>query len=149
MSSACDESLSGSSGRVPVKGVSPVVPVAEASLSSCPVLPVYDSLERDQSPCGRGSIVVCTKRDCRLVVGPSGCNNVVVVVGDGKAQLVLLPFGLASERRVSCISCSSSSSPVEARSPCSCIGSRRRARKLTWCTAVGCEPWPKSPKLCG
>ena len=37
--------------------------------------------------------------DCRLVV-PFGCDDVGVggdVVGDGKAQLVLLPFGLASE----------------------------------------------------
>jgi len=86
MSSACDESLSGSSGRVPVKGVSPVVPVAEASLSSCPVLPVYGLLEQDQSPRGRGSIVVCTKRDCRLVVSPcSGCDDGdVVAVWRGK-----------------------------------------------------------------
>ena len=28
------------------------------------------------------------------------------------------------------------SNTVEARSPCSCSGSRRRASKLTWCTAV-------------
>ena len=59
-----------------------------------PVLPVNGLLEQDQSPCGRGSIVVCKKRDCRLVVGPAGCDDVVVVVDgvvDGKAQVVLLP----------------------------------------------------------
>ena len=34
--------------------------------------------------------------DCRLVV-PFGCDGVVVGVWKAKAQLVLLPFGLASE----------------------------------------------------
>ena len=58
---------------------------------------------QDQSPCDRGSIVVCTKRDCRLVVGPSGCDDVlvvVVVVWKGGTTCAF-PFGLASERRVS------------------------------------------------
>ena len=65
-------------GEIPVEAVSPVVPGAEASLSWCPVLPVNGLLEQDQSPCGRGSIVVCTKRDCRLgsVVVPFGCDGV-------------------------------------------------------------------------
>jgi len=70
--------------------------------------------------------------DCRLVV-PFGCDDVGVggdVVGDGKAQLVLLPFGLASERKVS-LACRMAPRlrllvGVEARSPCSC-SSRRRA----------------------
>ena len=58
-----DESLSGNGSIPVVQAVSPVVPVeAEASLSSCPVLPVYDLLEQDQSPCGRGSIVVYKNR---------------------------------------------------------------------------------------
>ena len=58
MSSTYDESLSGC-GRVPVKGVSPVVPVELKRPSACsPVLPVNGLLEQDQSPCGRGSIVV-------------------------------------------------------------------------------------------
>ena len=57
-----DESSSGS-GRVPVKAVSPVVPGAEASFSWCPVLPVNGLLEdKTKSPCGRGSIVVCSSR---------------------------------------------------------------------------------------
>ena len=56
-----DESSSGS-GRVPVKAVSPVVPGAEASFSWCPVLPVNGLLEdKTKSPCGRGSIVVCSR----------------------------------------------------------------------------------------
>ena len=60
--SSCDESLSGS-GRVPVKGVSPVVPVVEASFNLCPVLPVNGLLEdKTKSPCGRGSIVVYKNR---------------------------------------------------------------------------------------
>jgi len=63
MSSTYDESLSGC-GSIPVVQavVSPVVPVAEASLSSCPVLPVNGLLEdKTKSPCGRGSIVVCSR----------------------------------------------------------------------------------------
>ena len=44
--------------------ISPVVPVAEASLSLlCPVLPVSGLLEdKTKSPCGRGSIVVYKNR---------------------------------------------------------------------------------------
>jgi len=117
-------------GEIPVKAVvSPVVPVAEAPLSWCPVLPVNGLLEQDQSPCGRGSIVIRTKRDCRLVVGPSGCDDVVVVgvnVGDGKqkAQLVLLlPVWRANEESLAVVYLVSN---VEARSPCSCSGSGRR-----------------------
>ena len=49
-------------GESPVKGVSPVVPVVEASFNLCPVLPVNGLLEQDQSPCGRGSIVVYKNR---------------------------------------------------------------------------------------
>jgi len=50
-------------GESPVKAVSPVVPGAEASLSWCPVLPVNGLLEdKTKSPCGRGSIVVCSSR---------------------------------------------------------------------------------------
>ena len=87
-------------GEIPVKAVvSPVVPVAEAPLSWCPVLPVNGLLEQDQSPCGRGSIVVCVV-DCRLgsVVVPSGCD-----VGcscssmESKGTTCAFPFGLASE----------------------------------------------------
>ena len=69
-----------------------------------PVLPVNGLLEQDQSPCGRGSIVVCKKRDCRLVVGPAGCDDVVVVVDgvvDGKAQVVLLRLSEFAIERVS------------------------------------------------
>ena len=73
--SSCDESLS---GRVFLwyRLWLMMIPVAEASLSLCPVLPVNGLLEdKTKSPCGRGSIVVCTERDCRLVV-PFGCNVV-------------------------------------------------------------------------
>jgi len=50
-------------GEIPVEAVvSPVVPVVEASFNWCPVLPVNGLLEQDQSPCGRGSIVVCSSR---------------------------------------------------------------------------------------
>jgi len=45
--------------------------------------------------------------DCRLVVGPSGCDDVVVgvVVGDGKAQLVLLPVERVCDRTKSLSRC--------------------------------------------
>jgi len=124
-------------GEIPVKAVvSPVVPVAEASFNWCPVLPVNGLLEQDQSPCGRGSIVVCTKRDCsRLVVGPSGCDDVGVDVGDGKAQLVLFRFARCDLTNLVSHVVRYLVSTVEARSPCSC--SRRRS-KLTWAPA-GCS----------
>ena len=110
MSSTYDESLSGC-GRVPVKGVSPVVPVELKRPSACsPVLPVNGLLEQDQSPCGRGSIVVlCTKRDCRLVVLSERrfCSRRC-----GKeAQLVLLPVERVCELQTR-LACSGSSSPT-------------------------------------
>ena len=101
-----------------MKAVSPVVPGAEASLSWCPVLPVNGLLEQDQSPCGRGSIVVCVV-DCRLgsVVVPSGCDDVVVVVWKAKAQLVLLPVWRVNEANSSCVYIGSSSPAWKRGSP--------------------------------
>ena len=78
---------------------------AEASFGSVVSGPVGQWLagRQDQSPCDRGSIVVCTKRDCRLVVGPSGCDDVVGRCrGKAKAQLVL--FHLVWRANEKCLS---------------------------------------------
>jgi len=57
-----NESLSGS-GRESCEGCISSGSSRLKRPSVCsPVLPVNDSLERDQSPCGRGSIVVCRSR---------------------------------------------------------------------------------------
>jgi len=48
---------------------------------------------------------------------------------------VLLPFGLSWRANESFACGTSSPVGVEARSPCSCGSGRRRASKLTWCTA--------------
>jgi len=128
-----------------------VVPVAEASLSSCPVLPVYGLLEDKTKVHVAGVPLSSIRIDCRLVV-LSG-RRVVVVVGKqyGKeAQLVLFSSLRANEGRLACgVRYLLVSNTVEVRSPCSCSGSRRRASKLTWCTAAVQWPWAKSPKLCG
>ena len=100
-----------------------------------PVLPVNGLLEnKTKSPCGRGSIVVlCTKRDCRLVVlSDRRCSRCSCSGMERRHNLCFFQF--ASERRVFFAVVYLVSS-VEARmmSPCSC--SRRRS-KLTWCTTV-------------
>jgi len=144
--SSCDESLSGC-GSVPVKAVSPVVPVAEASLSLCPVLPVNGLLEQDQSPCGRGSIVVCTKRDCRLgVVVPSGCNDDGCRCSSMERRHNLCFFQFTSERRVS-LACRMAPrlQLVWKRGPLAPVVGERQVNLVSrpvW-------PWGKSPKLCG
>ena len=65
--------------------------VVEASFNWCPVLPVNGLLEQDQSPCGRGSIVVYKNRlwACRSFRLRSGVDVVVGGVEE-KAQVVLL-----------------------------------------------------------
>ena len=65
-----------------------MVPVAEASLSLCPVLPVNDLLEDKIKVHVAGVPLSSVATDCRLgrVVGPSGCDD----VERQKAQGVLL-----------------------------------------------------------
>jgi len=61
-----------------VKGVSPVVPVVEASFNLCPVLPVNGLLEDKTKVHVAGVPLSSVEADCRLVVGPSGCDDVGV-----------------------------------------------------------------------
>ena len=50
-------------GEIPVEAVvSPVVPVAEASFNLSGPAGQWLAGRQDQSPCGRGSIVVCRSR---------------------------------------------------------------------------------------
>ena len=50
-------------GEIPVEAVvSPVVPVAEASFNLSGPAGQWLAGRQDQSPCGRGSIVVCSNR---------------------------------------------------------------------------------------
>ena len=61
--------------------------------------------------------------DCRLVVGPFGCDDVVVVGGvERRHNLCFFQFERVCDRT----KVYGTSSPVEARSPCSCGGSGRR-----------------------
>ena len=59
-------------GESPVKAVSLVVPVVEASFNLCPVLPVNGLLE-DKTKVHVAGVPLSSVADCRLVV-PFGCD---------------------------------------------------------------------------
>ena len=72
--SSGDESLSGCGSFLCIQGVSPVVPVVEASFNLCPVLPVNGLLE-DKTKVHVAGVPLSSVIDCRLVV-PFGCDVV-------------------------------------------------------------------------
>jgi len=98
---------------------------------------------QDQSPCGRGDPLSSIGIDGRLVVGPSGCDD-VVVVGDGKQRhnLCFFQFGERT-KSVSRMSCTSSpawkrGSPlapvvvVVGEGQVNLVSSRLRSRLVPW-----------------
>ena len=72
-----------------MKGVSPVVPVVEASFNLCPVLPVNGLLEDKTKVHVAGVPLSSVEADCRLVVSSSGCDD----VGVERHNLCFFQFG--------------------------------------------------------